>query len=54
MATDTYNKSDLLNEEELLVKYMIGDANGYYSLESMVIDRNENIGKLIEFLFDKK
>jgi len=54
IATDTYNKSDLLNDEELLVKYMIEDANGYYNMEAMVVDRNENIGKLIEFLFEEK
>lgn len=54
IATDTYNESDLINEDELLVKYMTEDDKGFYGLESMVVDRNENIGKLIEFLFQVK
>lgn len=33
---------------------MILDKNDFYSLESMVIDRKENIGKLLEFLFQRK
>ena len=51
IATDNYNRSDLINENELLDKYMIADENGFYSLESMIVDRLENIGKLLEFLF---
>jgi hypothetical protein len=51
LATDTYNTSNLINEDQLLDTYMIEDENGFYPLESMVIDRNENIGKLIAFLF---
>lgn len=54
IATDNYNKSDFINENELLDKFMIQDKNGFYSLESMVIDRKENIGKLLEFLFQRK
>jgi hypothetical protein len=54
IATDTYNQSDLINKDELLVKYMIEDDKGFYGLESMVVDLNENIGKLIEFLFQVK
>ena len=54
IATDNYNKSNLINENELLGKFMILDKNDFYSLESMVIDRKENIGKLLEFLFQRK
>tara|TARA_R110000751_G_scaffold306174_3_gene424029 strand:+ start:265 stop:1059 length:795 start_codon:yes stop_codon:yes gene_type:complete len=54
IATDSYKQSDLINENEFLVKYMAEDDKGFYGLESMVIDRNENIGKLIEFLFEVK
>jgi len=54
IATDNYNKSNFINENELLDKFMIQDKNGFYSLESMVIDRKENIGKLLEFLFQRK
>lgn len=54
IATDNYNKSELINEDELLDKYMIEDENGFYSLESMIVDRKENIGKLLEFLFQIK
>ena len=53
IATDNYNKSDFINEDELLVKYMNEDENGFYGLESMILDRNENSGKLINFLFNK-
>lgn len=44
----------MINEDELLDKFMIQDENGFYSLESMVIDRKENIEKLLEFLFQRK
>ena len=54
IATDNYNESDLINEDELLSKYMIEDENGFYSLESMIIDRKENIEKLLVFLFQMK
>lgn len=54
IATDNYTKSDFINENELLDKFMIQDKNGFYSLESMVIDRKENIGKLLEFIFQRK
>ena len=54
IATDTYKQSDLINEDELLVKYMTEDDKGFYGLESMIVDRNENIEKLIEFLFQVK
>ena len=54
IATDNYNKSDLINEDELLDKYMIADENGYYNLESIILDRKENIGNLLEFLFQKR
>ncbi|MFS4445378.1 hypothetical protein [Maribacter sp. 2307UL18-2] len=54
IATDSYKQSDLINEDELLVKYMAENDKGFYCLESMVIDRNKNIGKLIEFLFEVK
>ena len=33
---------------------MIEDENGFYGLESMLVDRNENIGKLLEFIFQTK
>ncbi|WP_282164755.1 hypothetical protein [Cellulophaga baltica] len=54
IATDSYKQSDLINEDELLEKYMIEDESGFYSLESMVVDRKENIEKLLEFLFQIK
>lgn len=54
IAIDNYNKSDFINENELLDKFIIQNKNGFYSLESMVIDRKENIGKLLEFLFQRK
>lgn len=54
IATDIYNQSDLINVDELLEKYMIEDESGFYSLESMVLDRKENIEKLLEFLFQIK
>lgn len=54
IATDNYSKSDFINEDELLDKYMIEDENGFYGLESMLVDRNENIGKLLEFIFQTK
>ena len=53
ITTDNYNKSDFINEDELFVKYMNEDENGFYGLESIILDRNENIIKLINFLFNK-
>jgi hypothetical protein len=54
IATDVCKKSDLIIEDELLDKYMIEDSNGFYGIESIIIDRNENIERLIEFIFQSK
>jgi hypothetical protein len=51
IATDDYKKSNLIDEKELFDQYMVEDENGYYGLESVLVDRKENIRNLIDFIF---
>ena len=51
IATDDYKKSNLIEENELFEQYMVEDENGYYGLESVLVDRKENIKNLIDFIF---
>tara|TARA_R110002012_G_scaffold217900_1_gene389154 strand:- start:649 stop:1503 length:855 start_codon:yes stop_codon:yes gene_type:complete len=51
IATDDYKKSNIIDEEELFEQYMVEDENGYYGLESVLVDRKENIKNLIDFIF---
>ncbi|MHA7101492.1 hypothetical protein [Roseivirga pacifica] len=51
IATDDYKKSNLIDEKELFEQYMVEDENGYYGLESVLVDRQENIKNLIDFIF---
>lgn len=51
IATDDYKKSNLIDENELLEQYLVEDENGYLGLESILVDRKENIKNLIDFIF---
>lgn len=54
IATNDYEKSNLIDESKLFERYMIQDENGYYGLESILVDRKENIKNLIDFVFQTK
>lgn len=51
IATDDYKKSNLIDETELFEQYMVEDENGFYGLESILVDRKKNIINLINFIF---
>lgn len=51
IATDDHNESDLMDENQLFDQYMIEDKDGFYGLESILVDRKENIRNLIHFIF---
>ena len=51
IASEDYEKSNLIDEKELFEQYMVEDKNGYYGLESIIVDRKENIKNLIDFIF---
>jgi len=51
IATDDFKKSNLIDEKELFEQYMVEDENGFYGLESVLVDRKENIKNLIDFIF---
>jgi hypothetical protein len=51
IATDSFDSSVLLDEDEMIERYMVQDENGFYGLESFIIDRAENVYNLIHFVF---
>ena len=51
ISTNNYNKVNLIDEKKLFEQYMVEDENQFYGLESVIIDRKENIKNLIDFIF---
>lgn len=54
IASENCVESELIDENILFDQYLVEDKNGYYSLASKIIDKKENIEKLIEFIFQTK
>ncbi len=54
IASENFAESELIDENTMFDKYLVEDKNGYYGLASKIIDRKENIEKLIEFIFQTK
>jgi hypothetical protein len=51
IAVDHYNESDLINESTFFNHYLDEDENGFLTIQSFIIDRKENIEKLVKFMF---